>query len=98
MNPNKPNNNRPRPPRRGNNQRAQAPNPAVSLGLSTSRGQAVRAQKRSQMDAQRIANQYTAARPKQDAQPRRANAIDDRPRLKIIGLGGMDGGGSKNMM
>ena len=29
---------------------------------------------------------------------RRANLIDDSPRLKIIGLGGMDGGGSKNMM
>ncbi len=29
---------------------------------------------------------------------RRANFIDDSPRLKIIGLGGMDGGGSKNMI
>jgi ribonuclease J len=29
---------------------------------------------------------------------RRANQIDDSPRLKIIGLGGMDGGGSKNMI
>jgi ribonuclease J len=27
---------------------------------------------------------------------RRANFIDDSPRLRIIGLGGMDGGGSKN--
>lgn len=63
--------------------------------LNTSRGQAVRAQKRSQMDAQRIANQYLTA----DAvKPRRANVIDDTPRLKIIGLGGMDGGGSKNMI
>lgn len=69
--------------------------PPLSGSLSTSRGQAVRAQKRSQMDAQRIANQYQAA----DAvKPMRANQIDDRPRLKIIGLGGMDGGGSKNMI
>jgi ribonuclease J len=30
--------------------------------------------------------------------PQRANVIDDSPRLKIIGLGGMDGGGSKNMI
>jgi ribonuclease J len=30
--------------------------------------------------------------------PRRANVIDDSPKLKIIGLGGMDGGGSKNTM
>jgi ribonuclease J len=60
-----------------------------------SRGAAVRAQKRSQMDAQRIANQYTAAQPMKQ---QRANVIDDSPRLKIIGLGGMDGGGSKNMI
>ena len=60
-----------------------------------SRGAAVRAQKRSQMDAQRIANQYQAA---PSDEKRRANFIDDSPRLKIIGLGGMDGGGSKNMM
>ncbi len=60
-----------------------------------SRGQAVRAQKRSQMDAQRIANKYLAA---PTSESRRANFIDDSPRLKIIGLGGMDGGGSKNMI
>lgn len=58
-----------------------------------SRGAAVRAQKRTQMDAQRIANQYM---PAMTDEKRRANFIDDSPRLKIIGLGGMDGGGSKN--
>jgi ribonuclease J len=47
------------------------------------------------MDAQRIANQYMAA---PSDEKRRANFIDDSPRLKIIGLGGMDSGGSKNMM
>lgn len=62
---------------------------------NVSRGAAVRAQKRSQMDAQRIANQYAAA--SQD-EGRRANFIDESPRLKVIGLGGMDGGGSKNTM
>jgi ribonuclease J len=62
-----------------------------------SRAQAVRAQKRSQQDAQRVASQYAAAVIPQ-AGPRRANVIDDSPRLKIIGLGGMDGGGSKNMI
>jgi ribonuclease J len=67
--------------------------------MSTSRGQAVRAQKRSQMDAQRIANQYMAAPQQEQQNPqRRANFVDDQPRLRIIGLGGMDGGGSKNMM
>ncbi|HSX43129.1 MAG TPA: ribonuclease J [Candidatus Saccharimonadales bacterium] len=60
-----------------------------------SRGAAVRAQKRTQMDAQRVANQYL---PAQTDEKRRPNFIDDSPRLKIIGLGGMDGGGSKNMM
>lgn len=60
-----------------------------------SRGAAVRAQKRTQMDAQRIANQYM---PAIADEKRRANFIDDSPRLKIIGLGGMDGGGSKNTM
>jgi ribonuclease J len=66
----------------------------ISTNLTTSRGQAVRAQRRSQQDAQRIANQYQSA----EARAQRANVIDDSPRLKIIGLGGMDGGGSKNMI
>src|SRR5512146_32095 len=69
--------------------------------LTTSRGQAVRAQRRSHADAQRIANQYVAAADNGDkpkAARGRANVIDDRPQLKIIGLGGMDGGGSKNMI
>jgi ribonuclease J len=60
-----------------------------------SRGAAVRAQKRTQMDAQRVANQYM---PAAADEKRRANFIDDSPRLKIIGMGGMDGGGSKNMI
>ncbi|HEU4966232.1 MAG TPA: ribonuclease J [Candidatus Saccharimonadales bacterium] len=79
--------------------RQQRPQQMGGNSLSTSRSQAVRAQKRSQMDAQRIANQYLAAqhRPEERA-PRRANVIDDQPRLKIIPLGGSDGGGSKNMI
>src|SRR5882757_4575208 len=111
--PRRPNNNNPRPagnnqgPRnpqgrggnnrnRGNdNQSSNASTSGAPRGIS--RGQAVRAQKRSQMDAQRIANQFAAAVIPQGEQ-RRANVIDDSPRLKIIGLGGMDGGGSKNMI
>jgi ribonuclease J len=77
--------------RRGNQKKA----PAIKTGLTTSRGQAVRAQRRSQQDAQRIANQYLTAEHK--PQPR-ANFIDDSPRLRVVGLGGMDGGGSKNMI
>jgi ribonuclease J len=77
-----------RSPQNGNNQpQATEKRPTVS------RGAAVRAQKRTQMDAQRVANQFM---PAQVDERRRANFIDDSPRLKIIGLGGMDGGGSKN--
>jgi ribonuclease J len=71
----------------------------LTLNGSVSRGAAVRAQKRSQADAQKIANQYAAAAPVQTARPeRRANFIDDQPRLKVIGLGGLDAGGAKNMI
>lgn len=96
------NSNQNKPPRRGGNQQrrqgGQRPqngggNAPARSGVS--RGAAVRAMKRSQMDAQRIANQYTAAQP---VKKQRANVIDDTPRLKVIGLGGMDGGGSKNMI
>jgi ribonuclease J len=65
-------------------------------GRNISRGQAIRAQKQSLMDAQRIVNQYASAVPASGQEKRRANVVDDTPRLKIIGLGGMDGGGSKN--
>jgi ribonuclease J len=75
---------------------AKPKNPAIQTNLTTSRGQAVRAQRRSQQDAQRVANQYVAA--DASAHPDRANVIEDSPRLKIVGLGGMDGGGSKNMI
>jgi len=84
----------------GGNRRGGSKGPQQGLsmtGASVSRGAAVRAQKRSQADAQRVANQYAAANPQQ-APARRANFIDDSPRLKIIGLGGFDGGGSKNMV
>lgn len=99
-----PKENQNKPPRqnRPNSQRRRKPDAKPSsaksgAGLSTSRGQAVRAQKRNQMDAQRIVNQYAGAVAVNE-RTRRANVVDDTPRLKIIGLGGMDGGGSKNMM
>ena len=94
------NNNNHRPPRQGQQDGRQGRGgaPLSMNGASMSRGAAVRAQKRSQADAQKIANQYAAAMPGQVATERRANFIDDSPRLKIIGLGGFDGGGSKNMV
>jgi len=64
-------------------------------GSNASKGEAVRAQRRNQADAQKIINQYQTANPSLNP---RANLIDDQPLLKIVGLGGMDGGGSKNMI
>lgn len=75
-------------------------NQTMGSSRSVSRGAALRAQKRTVADANRKANQYldaSAASPAATS-ARRANVIDDHPRLKIIGLGGMDGGGSKNMI
>jgi len=103
---NKPNNTNPRPPRsntRGgnggrNNRQNNNGNGGDQNGerkSGVSRGAAVRALKRTQMDAQRVANQYM---PAPTDEKRRPNFIDDSPRLKIIGLGGMDGAGSKNML
>ena len=63
---------------------------------SASRGEAIRAQKRSLEDATRTVSMYLSSNG--DDNQKRANFIDDSPRLKIIGLGGMDGGGSKNMI
>jgi ribonuclease J len=98
------NNNKGRPKpsnnKNGNSQK-QNGNGNKNGGRSVSRGAALRAQKRSVQDANRIASQYMDASNNSSSQPeqaRRANVIDESPRLKIIGLGGMDGGGSKNMM
>lgn len=75
----------------------QQPNNKIALTAPTvSRGAAIRAQKRNAEMAHKLANEY------QDASANklelRANLIDSSPRLKVIGLGGMDGGGSKNMV
>jgi ribonuclease J len=97
-------NNRSKPRPNTNNQKqngnGQKPN---GNGRNVSRGAALRAQKQAVQDANRIANQYQDASSKQmdvvaPTPKRRANAIDDSPSLKIIGLGGFDGGGSKNML
>ncbi|HYF97023.1 MAG TPA: ribonuclease J [Patescibacteria group bacterium] len=81
--------NSPKPKQNGNGDRR-----------SSSRGAAIRAQRRANEDAHRIASQYlTAENQSKDAKPRgRANFIDDSPKLRFVGLGGMDGGGSKNTL
>ncbi len=78
----------PNNPKKPNNN----PNPM----RSASRGAAIRAQRRSHEDATTKMDQYLSTNAAPEA--RRANVIDDSPRLRIIGLGGMDGGGSKNMI
>ncbi|MFZ1324363.1 MAG: ribonuclease J [Candidatus Saccharimonadales bacterium] len=82
----------------GQQRGSNAPQQQNGNGLKkSSRGAAIRAQKRVNEDATRAINAVLAT-PKSPEAKGRANVIDDRPRLKIIGLGGMDGGGSKNMM
>jgi ribonuclease J len=97
-------NNKPKKNSSGNNNKK--PN---NNGRSSSRGAAIRAQRRASDDAHRIASQYLTAdnnpsfnNQKQKNKPEnnkpRANFIDDSPKLKFVGLGGMDGGGSKNTL
>lgn len=66
---------------------------------SSSRGEAIRAQRRSQEDAQRVANQYAPATTNgTDPQPRRANVIvDEQQKLRVTFLGGQEAIGEKNM-
>ena len=82
-----------RPNNRGGKPGANGQQNQLGGNLTVSRGQAVRAQKRTQMDAQKIANQY------QQAQERgRANVIkEDTAKLKITFLGGQEAIGEKNM-
>jgi ribonuclease J len=66
-------------------------------GANASRGAAVRAQRRVQADAQKIANQYASAA-NAEQQPRRANRIEgEMDKLKITFLGGQGGIGEQNM-
>lgn len=69
---------------------------APKSGLKSSRGAAIRAQKRSVQDAHKMLDQYAAVGDKN--QPR-ANKIDidNQNKLKITFLGGQDGIGEKNM-
>ncbi len=71
------------------------PNDKKNNSRGASRGAAIRAQRRNQDDAQRIINQYASSNNEDKG---RANVIDDSPTLKLIALGGMDAGGSKNMI
>ena len=83
--------------RRGNQSQGGG-QPLTVQGAMQSRGAAVRAQKRAQQDAQKLANQYMPAPEQQGQLPRRANLITDNfEKLKITFLGGQDDIGEKNM-
>lgn len=95
------NNNKPganKPPRNQNNNRSNGRNNAPNnSGLASSRGAAIRAQKRSMDDARKMVDQYSAAKPT-EGKARRANAItEDFDKLKITFLGGQEAIGEKNM-
>lgn len=84
-------NNRPRP---DGNKQPKAPQ--IKTTLTTSRGAAIRAQKRAQEMAQDLANEYLDASAKKIE--KRANVIaDDQDRFKITFLGGQEAIGEKNM-
>src|SRR5258708_39265881 len=91
-NPNNPNNNQrpPRPPSakqgpgRSGNRSGPGRSMTTSTGRSVSRGAAIRAQKQSVNDANKVANQYLDAASKQTDRPQRANVIDAIPRLRVI--------------
>jgi ribonuclease J len=100
---NKPNNQKRPTPRGpgGNGQRQARVGAIAASGLTTSRGAAIRAQKRSHEDAQRVISQYLDAPAPVETTEQRSrplNIPDGSPRLKVIPLGGQDGGGSKNMI
>ncbi|HSX00218.1 MAG TPA: ribonuclease J [Patescibacteria group bacterium] len=89
------------PSQGGNNGGQRRPNQSGSglavQGASASRGAAVRAQRRVQADAQKIANQYAPAAAAQGPE-RRANVIaDEVDKLKLTFLGGQGGIGEQNM-
>ena len=72
-------------------------NKKLGANLKVSQAQAVRAQKRTQMDAQKIANQYMPST--QTVRSGRANVLDDglTNKLRISFLGGQEAIGEKNM-
>lgn len=67
-----------------------------SKGRNTSRGAAMRAQKRSLEDAQKMVSQHTSASEKLEAKPRANQVVDDFSKVKITFLGGLEDVGEKN--
>lgn len=94
--------NRPRPqgtgPRpQGQNRRSVASGTQPAKQMNTSRGEAIRAQRRNVDMANKLANEHLDAEGKQLA--KRANVVSgDDKKLRVTFLGGQDGVGEKNMI
>src|ERR1035438_585583 len=87
-------NDKPKQSKSGNNR-----SKPMNNGRNVSRGAAMRAQQRNHGEAQRVIDSYDIAdNNNTNDKQKRAKKIDGSPRLKIIGLGGMDSAGSKNMI
>ncbi len=86
-----------RTPRDGNGQKGQRSGGVPMKQMSTSRGEAIRAQRRQTDMAHKLASGYVDAENNQ--LERRANVIKgDEGKLRITFLGGQDGVGDKNMI
>lgn len=72
--------------------------PSQGPSRNASRGAAIRAQRRNHDDANRLINQYSDASNLNGEQGQRTISASTNGKLRIIGLGGMDAGGSKNMI
>lgn len=82
-----------------NSRNKKAPKSKPMQAARASRGAAIRATRQNVDLANKlIAAQMTDPDKVERTHKERANKIEDKPKLKIIGLGGMDGGGSRNMM
>src|SRR5437763_1647588 len=95
-------NQQPKTPNQPPNQRGGGQKPAprqngITGSVKSSRGAAIRAQKRSSEMAQKLVNEYANAENKK-MQPRANTIVDDFNKLKITFLGGLDDVGEKNCM
>lgn len=88
-------NNKPKPRPTGKAP-AKAPVKKPGNGRSASRSAAIRAQKRSLEDAQKMLESYTSAAQKAEKRPRANQIADDFNKLKLTFLGGLEDVGEKN--
>jgi len=88
-------NNKPKP-RPAGKAPAKTPAKKPNGGRSVSRSAAIRAQKRSLEDAQKMLESYTSAAQKTNKAPRANQITDDFNKLKITFLGGLEDVGEKN--